>query len=174
MHPSKLKKKLTDRHNDWIQIVESFGIRDYAEDLVQEMYIRMIKYIDNGKDISYNNDINYYYVYKCLKDMMINLKIKKSKINVISIDDIYSDSKFIYKQLKKHNPEKNDLQNDINKKYAKVNKKLDELFWYDAKVYRIIESGMSIKELSRKSHISYYSLYRTYNKVKEILKNEIR
>jgi DNA invertase Pin-like site-specific DNA recombinase len=48
------------------------------------------------------------------------------------------------------------------------------MFWYDAKVYRIIEGGMSIKELSRQSKISYYSLYRTYNKVKDILKDEIR
>jgi len=47
------------------------------------------------------------------------------------------------------------------------------MFWYDAKVYRIIEGGTSIKELSEKSKISYYSLYRTYNKVKKILKELI-
>jgi DNA invertase Pin-like site-specific DNA recombinase len=44
------------------------------------------------------------------------------------------------------------------------------MFWYDAKIYRIIESGVSIKELSKKTKISYYSLYRTYNKVKNKLK----
>ena len=58
MRPSDLKKKLTNRHNDWINIVKSFGLKDYAEDLVQEMYIRVIKYIDQGKDIRYNGDIN--------------------------------------------------------------------------------------------------------------------
>ena len=51
-----------------------------------------------------------------------------------------------------------------------MNKELDSMFWYDAKIYRIIESGVSIKELSRKTKISYYSLYRTYNKVKNKLK----
>ena len=64
----------------------------------------------------------------------------------------------------------NVIEQSIQKKYDKVNAKLDRMFWYDAKVYRIIEGGTSIKELSEKSKISYYSLYRTYNKVKDILK----
>tara|TARA_R100000231_G_scaffold108771_1_gene80498 strand:- start:257 stop:748 length:492 start_codon:yes stop_codon:yes gene_type:complete len=163
MHPSELKKKLTKRHKDWINIVKSFGLKDYAEDLVQEMYIRVIKYIDDGKDISYKGDINYIYVYQCLRHMTLNLQIKKAKINVINIDD------YLYKLKKSNN-----LDQDIEKTYKRINKKLDDMFWYDAKVYRIIEGGMSIKELSRQSKISYYSLYRTYNKVKNILKDEIR
>jgi hypothetical protein len=158
MHPSKLKKKLIKRHKDWINIVKSFGLKDYAEDLVQEMYIRVIKYIDDGK-----GDINYIYVYQCLRHMTLNLQIKKAKINVINIDD------YLYKT-----PPLDNLDQDIEKTYKKINKKLDDMFWYDAKVYRIIEGGMSIKELSRQSKISYYSLYRTYNKVKDILKDEIR
>ena len=95
--------------------------------------------------------------------MTINLKIKKAKINVINIDD------YLYKLKKSNN-----LDEDIEKTYKRINKKLDEMFWYDSKVYRIIEGGMSIKELSRQSKISYYSLYRTYNKVKDILKDEIK
>jgi len=45
--------------------------------------------------------------------------------------------------------------------------------WYDAKVFDIINSGESISELSRKSDISYYSLYNTYNKVKQKLKEHL-
>jgi Mor family transcriptional regulator len=47
------------------------------------------------------------------------------------------------------------------------------MYWYDAKVYEIIEGGESISELSRKTNISYYSLYNTYRKVKEKLKQYI-
>ena len=49
MHPSNLEQKLTQRHKDWIRIAKSFGAGDYSEDLVQEMYIRVLKYIRNGK-----------------------------------------------------------------------------------------------------------------------------
>ena len=157
MHPSKQKYYLTNRHNDWIRIAKSFGADDYAEDLVQEMYIRTLKYIDNGKDLSYKNDINYLYIYQMLRDMAINLLLKKRKVSVINIDNV-------------KNQTKSAQEINIEKIYVRINKELDRMFWYDAKIYRIIESGVSIKELSKKTKISYYSLYRTYNKVKNKLK----
>jgi|TARA_B100001939_G_scaffold270255_1_gene237912 hypothetical protein len=157
MHPSKQKYYLTNRHNDWIRIAKSFGADDYAEDLVQEMYIRTLKYIDNGKDLSYKNDINYLYIYQMLRHMAINLLLKKRKVSVINIDNV-------------KNQTKSAQEINIEKIYLKINKELDSMFWYDAKIYRIIESGVSIKELSKKTKISYYSLYRTYNKVKNKLK----
>tara|TARA_A100001515_G_scaffold135937_1_gene127217 strand:- start:5115 stop:5597 length:483 start_codon:yes stop_codon:yes gene_type:complete len=157
MHPSKQKYHLTNRHKDWIRIAKSFGADDYAEDLVQEMYIRTLKYIDNGKDLSYKNDINYLYIYQMLRHMAINLLLKKRKVSVINIDNV-------------KNQTKSAQEINIEKIYVRINKELDSMFWYDAKIYRIIESGVSIKELSKKTKISYYSLYRTYNKVKNKLK----
>tara|TARA_B100000242_G_C43051348_1_gene491188 strand:+ start:3498 stop:3980 length:483 start_codon:yes stop_codon:yes gene_type:complete len=157
MHPSKQKYYLTKRHKDWIRISKSFGADDYAEDLVQEMYIRTLKYIDNGKDLSYKNDINYLYIYQMLRHMAINLLLKKRKVSVINIDNV-------------KNQTKSAQEINIEKIYVQINKELDSMFWYDAKIYRIIESGVSIKELSKKTKISYYSLYRTYNKVKNKLK----
>ena len=157
-----LEQQLTKRHKEWVNIVRSFGVKNYAEDIVQEMYVRVLKYIREGKDLSYNNDINYFYIYQMLKHMTINLQIKQGKVHFINIDDYVGRIK---------TPSK--LEYNIQKKYQEVNKKLDSMFWYDAKVYRIIEGGTSIKELSEKSKISYYSLYRTYNKVKKILKELI-
>jgi phosphopantetheine adenylyltransferase len=89
--------------------------------------------------------------------MAINLLLKKRKVSVINIDNV-------------KNQTKSAQEINIEKIYLKINKELDSMFWYDAKIYRIIESGVSIKELSKKTKISYYSLYRTYNKVKNKLK----
>ena len=47
------------------------------------------------------------------------------------------------------------------------------MFWYDKQVYELIEQGNNISELSRKTKISYYSLYNTYTKVKNKLKELI-
>ena len=60
---------------------------------------------------------------------------------------------------------------DYDANYEIVKKGLDKLYWYDKKVYEIIEGGTSIAELSKKTKISYYSLYNTYKKVKKYLKN---
>jgi len=47
------------------------------------------------------------------------------------------------------------------------------MHWYDKKIYDYIQEGESIKSLSDKTNISYYSIYNTYNKVKQFLSNKI-
>ena len=55
-------ENLYKKHKTWVKIVKSFGCNNYmAEDLVQEMYIKIILKIKNGLDIRYNeNEINYF------------------------------------------------------------------------------------------------------------------
>ena len=52
----------------------------------------------------------------------------------------------------------------------RIEKELSEMYWYDRKVFEIINGGESIADFSRKSKIKYYSLYWTYKKVKDKLK----
>jgi len=140
-----------------LEICMSFGCKkELAEDLTQEMYIKIMLLIEKkGLDIMYNeSEINYYYIYKTLKTLFYDYKRKAKNINLISIDDI---------QIS---------QNDINyiEPYLKVEKALKKMYWYDRKVFEIIQGGESIAEFSRKSKIQYYSLYNTYKKVKNKLK----
>ena len=51
---------------------------------------------------------------------------------------------------------------------------MESLYWYDRKVFEIIDSGESFQSLSDKTNISYYSLYNTYRKVKKHLKRLIQ
>ena len=50
---------------------------------------------------------------------------------------------------------------------------LEDLYWYDRKVFELLDGEMSVSELSRNTGISYYSLYNTYKKVKQILKDKL-
>jgi len=50
---------------------------------------------------------------------------------------------------------------------------LNTMFWYDRKVFEIINEGESIADFSRNSYIEYYTLYNTYRKVKDKLKKLI-
>ena len=70
---SKLILKAAEKHNDWIKIVKSFGCRpEISEDIVQEMYIYLIKYEKKGIDIWYNDDeLNYYYIFKQLRGIYV-------------------------------------------------------------------------------------------------------
>ena len=127
---------IAEKNEIWIDIVLSFGCtKETAEDIVQEMYIKIQKTLKNGVaiNIMYNGEeINYYYIFKCLNS------------------DV-----------------------DFEQAYHKMQEELKKMYWYDRKVFEIINSGESIAELSRQSDIPYYSLYNTYHKVKDKLKKII-
>ena len=165
------------KHKIWIKIVKSFGCNSsMAEDIVQEMYIKIILKIKDGLDIKYNeNEINYYYVFRTLNSLYIDLIRKNKNIYKINLEHISEmllpDSAklltFSDKELKSFILEE---EVDYEKKYKLVKKELDKLYWYDKKVFELINGGESIASLSRKTHIAYYSLYNTYTKVKIKLK----
>jgi len=146
------------KHKIWIRIVKSFGCNHtIAEDIVQEMYIKIHHRLKDNLNIMYNeNEVNYYYVYRTLQTLFYDLKRKEKNITLINIDDV--------------NIETAILDVDYIKQYDKIQAELSKMFWYDRKVFEVINEGESIAEFSRKSHIHYYSLYNTYNKVKDKLK----
>jgi DNA-directed RNA polymerase specialized sigma24 family protein len=148
------------KHDRWIEIVSTFGSlkQTEVEDIVQEMYLLLIKNQQKGIDFSYEKDVNYYYVFRILKGLWVDLMRKKCKVKLVELEgiDISQDDNANYEEA-----------------YNKIQKVLKEMRWYDAKVFDIINSGESISELSRKSDISYYSLYNTYNKVKQKLKEHL-
>ena len=148
------------KHQQWIEIVESFGCNEWtAEDIVGEMYIKLDRVIKQGKDITRDGEINYFYVFKVLTSIFLDLKRKEAK--------------YILVELNEYNDPNNEIEVDYLKNYEKILETLQGLYWYDQKVFEIVESGESISELSRKTNISYYSLYNTYKKVKRILKQTI-
>ena len=76
-----------NKHQVWIDIVSSFGCnKETAEDIVQEMYIKIDKKIKNGLNIDFGEtDYNYYYIFKTLKTLFLDLKRKESKVQIKTI-----------------------------------------------------------------------------------------
>ena len=154
----EILEKLFKRHKDWCNIVESFGCNsDTAEDIVQSMYLKIGKLVAEGKDISFGDDVNHFYIFRTLTTLFLDHKRKDNRSGII-LEDIEAEQ---------------DEEVDYDSKYQKVLDALEELYWYDRKVFEIVENGESISELSRKTNISYYSLYNTYKKVKKYLKNKL-
>jgi DNA-directed RNA polymerase specialized sigma24 family protein len=152
----KTMQLLFNKHQDWVNIVKSFGVdEDVCEDIVQEMYYKIQLKLEKGLDIMYNEtEINYYYIFKTLRSLFLDLKRKSKNIQKVQLEKVKN------------------LQSDIifDNTYEKLEKELNDLYWYDRKVFEIITSGESIASLSRKTTIQYYSLYNTFKKVKEKIK----
>ena len=150
-----------EKHNQWVEIVQTFGglNAEECEDLVQTMYILLIKNTQKGVDYMYKDEINYYYVFKLLRGLYVDLIRKKSKVKLISLENIEPVTEIDH--------------NNYDEVYNKLQDILKDMYWYDKKVFEIVEDGTNISELSRKSKISYYSLYNTYKKVKQKLKGNL-
>lgn len=154
-------EKAYQKHNTWINICKSFGLnRYYSEDLVMEMYVKLHYITEKGTDITYGkDDLNYYYIFKILYTMFLQLKKKQNKVRFVDEDvlqHIEGVESVEFKQMEE-----------------KFNQEFDKLHWYDQKVFEIVASGTKISELSRKTTITYISLYNTYTKVKKLLKKKI-
>ena len=79
---------IAKKHKEWINIVISFGCgKEIAEDIVQEMYIKIQLKLEKGLDIMYGKEINYYYIFKTLKSLLIDLKRKGKNITILNIED---------------------------------------------------------------------------------------
>lgn len=156
----EILEKLFDKHKTWCNIVRSFGCKeDMVEDIVQDMYLKIAKLLEKGTDITYGeNDVNYFYIYKTLTSIFLDYVRRNKRIANYDFE-LYdaADSPHI----------------DYLRNYEKILDTLNDLYWYDRKVYEIVDSGESIRELSKKTGIAYHSLYNTYRKVKKHLKDKL-
>ena len=154
-----------DKHKDWINIVKSFGCNpSNAEDIVQEMYLQLHFDIMKGLDLSFKDDINHYYCYKVLRGIYCNIykkEAKQIKMYLEDIDEIKQAENLGIDEI------------EYAKRKKQIDEILNEMYWYDRKVFEICASGKSIAALSRETKISYYSLYNTYNYAKKYIKDRL-
>tara|TARA_R100000426_G_scaffold47719_1_gene35509 strand:+ start:308 stop:754 length:447 start_codon:yes stop_codon:yes gene_type:complete len=142
----------------------SFGAKkEDAEDITQSMYLKIHALINSGLDITFDDDINKFYIYRTLKSLFYDQCRKEAKIQKVNID-------YLKKYIKEEEEYK---EKDIAGKIKEYNKILDELYWYDRKVWELTREK-SIAEVSKLTNISYYSLYNTVKGVKRLIKEKIQ
>ena len=146
----------------------SFGCnKTTAQDLTSEMYLKVATMLQNNQNLNINytdEEINHFYIYRILRSLFIDLCRKEAKVTKVNIEHL---ERFVEEeQIKEYK--------DIEGKMKELDTLVDKLYWYDAKVWRLIaEEKMSIAQLSKESGISYYSLYNTYKNVKSLIKTKI-
>lgn len=89
---SNVLTEIYEKHKVWLEIVQSFSVnKETAKDVVSEMYINVQLHVQNkGADVYYNkNEINYYFIYICLRNLVYDLKRKEKKVTYTSIDSLH-------------------------------------------------------------------------------------
>ena len=157
---------LAEKHKTWVEITQTFGLdKMTAEDLVQDMYLKIdawSKRNERNSSILYEGkDINYYFVFKTLRTLFLDY-IRRQQRSILKHSEEVLQPSYIFERIDK----------DINEKRIKT--LIKDLAWYDRKVFELVyNQNMSMLKLSEMTGISYYSIYRTIQKIKRLIKKEI-
>ena len=177
--------QLYKKHNIWLGVVQSLGVnKDTAKDIVSEMYINIQTLVnDNKADIYYNKDeINYYFIYLCLRNLVFDLKRKEKKVTYTNIenskieaeDEEYIETPDNYKKFEAildwyENPEYLEmLENDT----VLQNFSSDKMHvYYLRRIFKeVYLEGQKLAKFSRDTKITYWSLRNTLKTVKHQIK----
>ena len=133
-------------HKHWVSIVRKFGEYQYAEDIVQEAYLKIL---------SSKKDINYAYFYLVLRSLTMNLhKAKVVKVEITNETDLADEEEANIEELAQP--------------ILDFIKTWDD---YDRLMFMIwVNKGISMRKMSRESGIPFMSIYNTIKNCKQKIK----
>jgi DNA-directed RNA polymerase specialized sigma24 family protein len=135
------------RHKHWVAMVKKFGEVNYAEDVVQEAYIKV-----------YGKDINEAYFYYTLRSLTMDLHSKK----VVKVE-VTQDIEYSLRE-----DESNELAEELAQPFLEF---IDTWHWYDKMLFMTwVNNKISMRKLSRETGIAFMSVYYTIKKCKQRLK----
>lgn len=153
---------LAKDHSKWLRISRSFGLNEEAEDLVQNMYIKIYEWKGKyDKTLMYNEkEVNHYFVFLVLRNLFLDQC--KTKKNKVPLNDNLKDKS------------KNDLTIEYKEKLNEVKREIESWHLYDRKIYELLyQEGYSMLELSKKTGIDYYNIYRTKKKIVKLINQKL-
>jgi len=150
-------------HNIWVAMSLNLGVPPHmVEDLVQEMYIRIHKYITDQEKIYYQDKgINRFYIWTVLRNMWKSVQTLKSKNPIVSFSEYYGDMEIDDDQSESPNDFTFQQKKAYNKLLDKINKTVEDWdYWYDKKLFELyFNSDMSMRDISHKTKISLTSIF---------------
>ena len=144
-------EEIAKKHKDWVNITRSFGCKTEAEDVVQEMYLRLDKYIKPNQKITSS------FVWITLRNIYFDF-LKKEPITfeldkTVSEAVCETESIIAYEELNK-----------------RVRNELNNVDWFDKMLFELyVTSEKSMRQLSKETGISLSCIFYTTNRTKKHL-----
>lgn len=153
-------EEVAKKHDYWLRVVYTFGITNYAEDIVQEMYLKLHKYIERG---TVKEETLTTYVYCILRSLAVDLNRAKKNIEKVPVDDIPLTHQTNI-----------DKVTALQKIYDKIEEEIKGWHWYDAKMFNLyVNNDYSQRDISEESGIKLGSVHYTLRRAGDRLKENI-
>lgn len=155
---------LAKHHKEWVNIVKSFGEKDFQEDIVQEMYIRFTKYA-KPENVIINGKVNKSFIWIMLRNIYYD-KIKfENRIETVSLDNIFD---AFYEEIDIDNI------NAFSKLITKIDDTKNSIHWFDKGILKLyFENDMSMRDIAKETKIGLTTIFQSINKSKKKIKKEI-
>lgn len=164
---------LAKEHTLWLKMVINMGCsKDVAEDIVQEMYLKLYRLIKEQNKIMYNDEeVNRFYVFVTLKNLYIDYRKAKNKYSFFEY--IESDSEDEEEDVFLN--EMTDLEKDeaFTNLMSSITDEINSWHLYDAKLCNTYyKSSLSLRDIATGSKISLTSIFNSVKNYKKILKDK--
>ena len=165
-------------HKRWVYYVNSFGEHNYAEDIVQEMYIKLYEaeqreYNPNDKRfknplkmservINADGTVNVRYVFLTLYSLYMDFAKERNKVEKVSTESLNLEAAV------------EDIENEIA--YGEILNKLDTIkegwHWYDKMLFNLYsKTELSLRELADETKIGVGGIWQDITRCKKAIKD---
>ena len=162
--------KLAGKHQRWVGLVRSMGCNpSVVEDVVQDAYLKVWKYLEKGKNLTYGeDDVNDFYMYMTLRSVYFDGKKKKNVVNS-EVKDQEIMNRAINNLVSE---EVSDLESvAFERLVAKIHEEVNTWEFYHRNVFiAYFTSGLSLDKLSKDIGIGRSSLYNSIRKYREVIR----
>ena len=176
MNTNKAIELLAKNHAEFITMTKSIAgnnheVRNYAEDYVQDAYIKLMKYDDLYDKIITNDKATKGYMFFTVRSIVLNelKRVKKCRYNFLG-DQYDLEEKYMLED-KGVDPVK--MQEDAieNKMYAVLK---DSVEWFDYELFRTyLKTGKSFRVLAEESGLGIQTIYLSIKKSKLIIADKL-
>ena len=157
-------KILAKDHKKWLRISKSFGLTEDAEDLVQNMYLKIYDWKGKyDKTLMFSEtEVNHYFVFLVLRNLFLDLCRTNKK-------EIRLESEFYDKKITRQ------VSLEYKEQLTEIKKEIASWHLYDRKIYELIFiEDYNMSELARQTGINYDSIRRTRLKIEKLLNQKIK
>jgi RNA polymerase sigma factor (sigma-70 family) len=154
------------KHHVWLkQCAYNFtGDKLNAENLVQDLYLKLLELKDITK-IMYKNDVNLYYLYKMMRSTYLN-GIKKTTSTLAINDDMLEIQQEEYSYS---------ADSEWEEMVRLTNEALDKEHWFGSRLLKVyIEEEHSIQSLHDATGISNSTIWTQLNKTKKHIREYVQ
>ena len=130
--------ELSKYHKDWLNIAYNFlNSKQDAEDVVQDMYIKVHRYGIELDKVRYKDGINKYFFYQVIRNMCLD--VVKNRYNTIEIENTYATSEESDKSLEA-----------LQILFSRIDEEVQTWKPYERDLFEIyMYSGLSLRDISK-------------------------